>query len=128
MSVQSSEEIKEDIHNALEEAIKIVEDEADWTMEKKEKDIVIKSKVMKHGRKIWLCKAKVNVSPGLLERNLLDIDNLVEWNSTLTESRILKTISKDVFITYKVTAEGAGGLVSARDFLYGATHFRRDGK
>ena len=54
---------------------------------------------------------------------MLDIDNLVEWNSTLTESRILKTISKDVFITYKVTAEGAGGLVSARDFLYGATYF-----
>ena len=128
MTLQVSEEIKVEISNALEEAVEIVSEEADWTMEKKEKDIVIKSKVMKHGRKIWLCKAKVNVSPEVLERNLLDIDNLVEWNSTLTESRVLKTLSRDVFITYKVTAEGAGGLVSARDFLYGATHFRRNGK
>ena len=128
MTLQAFEEIKVEISNALEEAVEIVSDEADWTMEKKEKDIVIKSKVMKHGRKIWLCKAKVNVSPEVLERHLLDIDNLVEWNSTLTESRVLKTLSRDVFITYKVTAEGAGGLVSARDFLYGATHFRRNGK
>ena len=70
----------------------------------------------------------MNVSPQLLEKKLLDIENLTKWNSTVTEARILRTISKDMFITYKVTAEGAGGLVSARDFIYGAKFIRKNGK
>ena len=89
---------------------------------------MIKSKVWKHGRKIWICKAKVRVAPRVLEKNLLDIDNLASWNTTITESRIIKNLAQNMFVSYKVTAEGAGGLVSARDFLYGAKYIRRDGK
>ena len=75
-----------------------------------------------------MCEATVNVAPSVLEAKLLDIDNLTKWNSTLTESRIVKRLSKNVMITHKVTAEGAGGLVSARDFVYGATYYKEKGK
>ena len=103
-------------------------DEDGWEEEKKDNDLVIKSKYGPDGRKIWLCVAIVNVGPQLLEKKLLDIENLPKWNTTVTEARTLKTISKDMFITYKVTAEGAGGLVSARDFTYGAKYIRKNKK
>ena len=97
-------------------------------MEKQEKEVVIRSKVGEDGRKIWLLEATVNIAPETLERRLMDIDNLAKWNTTVTESRKVKTLSSNCFITHKVTAEGAGGLVSARDFVYGAKHVRRNGK
>ena len=111
----------------LEKAILIVEEDG-WTVEKQEGEVIIKSKVGEHGRKIWLLAATVNITPEILETRLMDIDNLAKWNTTLTESRRIKTLSRDCFITHKVTAEGAGGLVSARDFVYGAKHVRRHGK
>lgn len=105
----------------------IVEEDG-WTVEKREGEVVIKSKVGEHGRKIWLLVATVNIAPETLETRLMDIDNLAKWNTTVTESRKIKTLSSNCFITHKVTAEGAGGIVSARDFVYGAKHIRRNGK
>ena len=104
-------------------ALELTED-PDWTEEKREGEMVIRSRISKEGRKLWLCQATVAVPPALLEKKLLDIDNLTSWNSTVTESRVLKNLRKDVFITYQVTAEGAGGVVSARDFVYGAKTLR----
>ena len=100
-------------------------DDSDWAAEKEEGEMVIKSRISKQGRKLWLCQAKVNVAPDVLEKKLLDIDNLTSWNSTLTESRLIKNLRKDVFIAYQVTAEGGLGVVSARDFVYGAKIARR---
>ena len=100
-------------------------DDSDWAAEKEEGEMVIKSRISKQGRKLWLCQAKVNVAPDVLEKKLLDIDNLTSWNSTLTESRLIKNLRKDVFIAYQVTAEGGLGVVSARDFVYGAKTARR---
>ena len=48
------------------------------------------------------------------------MDNLTSWNTTLTQSKILKTVSSDTRVTYQVTSEGGGGVVSARDFVYGS--------
>ena len=111
----------------LERAILIVEEDG-WAVENQEREVIIKSKVGEHGRKIWLLAATVNIPPETLETRLMDIDNLAKWNTTVTESRKIKTLSSDCFITHKVTAEGAGGLVSARDFVYGAKHVTRNGK
>ena len=52
----------------------------------------------------------------------------VQWNTTLTESRLVARLSSSTFLTHGVTAEGAGGLVSARDFVYGAKVVRRHGR
>lgn len=48
------------------------------------------------------------------------MDNLTSWNTTLTQSKTLKTVSSDTKVTYQVTSEGGGGVVSARDFVYGS--------
>ena len=85
----------------LAKGLEVLEEE-EWEIEKDADDVKIKSKVGNHGRKLWLCEAKVNVAPKLLEKKLLDIDNLAKWNTTVTESRIIKNVSDKVFITYKV--------------------------
>ena len=45
---------------------------------------------------------------------------MTSWNTTVTQSKTLKKISDEVKVTYQVTSEGGGGVVSARDFVYGA--------
>jgi hypothetical protein len=123
----SNEEIVATVTAALETAIKLVEED-DWNEEKVEREGVVKSKINKDGRKIWLCTATVNVAPQVLEKKMMDIDNLTSWNNTITESKVLKNLKKDVFVSYQVTAEGGGGLVSARDFVYGGRAAHRGGK
>ena len=88
-------------------------------MAKEEKEAVVKTKKNKEGRKVWLCEATVNVGPAVLWAALADTDNLTSWNSTLTTSRVVRTLAEDVKVTYQVTSEGGGGVVSARDFVYG---------
>ena len=48
------------------------------------------------------------------------MDNLTSWNTTLTQSKTLKSVRGDTRVTYQVTSEGGGGVVSARDFVYGS--------
>ena len=57
-----------------------------------------------------------------------DTDNLTSWNDTLTQSKTIKTISNDIKVTYQVTTEGGGGVVSARDFVYGCKTMEKDKK
>ena len=71
----------------------------------------------------------------LLIEAISNTDKVCEWNKTLTEARVLKTINKDCVISYQVrwpgqaweqshqhlvqvTSDGGGGMVSARDFVY----------
>ena len=101
----SNDEIVATVTAALETAIQLVEDD-DWNDEIAEDGAVVKSKINKEGRKIFLCKAKVNVAPKVLEKKMMDIDNLTSWNKTITESRILKNLKKDVFVSFQVMAGG----------------------
>ena len=103
----SNYEITNSVTAALETAVHLTEED-DWNEEMVEEE---------EGRKIFLCTATVNVPPKILEAKLMDIENLPSWNSTVTESRVLKKPEEECVWTYQVTAEGGGGLVSARDFV-----------
>eukprot|EP00091_Calanus_sinicus_P008293 TRINITY_DN202_c0_g1_i4.p1 TRINITY_DN202_c0_g1~~TRINITY_DN202_c0_g1_i4.p1 ORF type:complete len:157 (+),score=64.35 TRINITY_DN202_c0_g1_i4:273-743(+) len=54
----------------------------------------------------------------LLVDAIRDTDKITTWNYTLTEARVLKKLSDDVAISYQITTDAAGGMVSARDFIY----------
>ena len=122
----SNYEITNSVTAALETAAHLTEED-DWNEEMVEEEVEIKSKINKEGRKLFLCTATVNDPTKVLEAKLMDIDNLPSWNSTVTESRVLKNLKKNVFVTYQVTAEGGGGLVSARDFVYGGKTLHKNG-
>jgi len=87
-------------------------------VEKEDGDCIVQMKKNKAGRKIYRCRAGVAMPPSLLVEALKDTDNVTSWNATLTESRVLRRISPEVAISYQVTTSAAGGMVSARDFIY----------
>lgn len=119
MAGQTDQQIIITVSSALTTALALAQEEDGWTVAKEEKEAVVKTKKNKEGRKVWLCEATVNVGPAVLWAALADTDNLTSWNSTLTTSRVVRTLAEDVKVTYQVTSEGGGGLVSARDFVYG---------
>ena len=115
----TDQQIIETVSSALKTAVELAEEEDGWTVAKEEGDAVVLSKKNKEGRKVWLCRATVSVDPAVLWAALIDTENLTSWNTTLTTSKVLKTLEEDVKVTYQVTSEGGGGVVSARDFVYG---------
>ena len=105
-------------NEAFEEAFEILNSEEDWKEAKRNQfgDIVMTKKNTR-GKNIYRVKAVIDVSPEKLIPALQDIANSTKWNKTLTKCEIVKEVSDDVKITYQVTAEGGGGMVSARDFI-----------
>merc|ERR1712032_750828 len=76
---------------AMKYAIELAEEEEGWKVEKEQGEATVKTKKNKDDRKVWLCTATVNVNPKLLFDKMKDVDNLTSWNTTLTQSKILKT-------------------------------------
>ena len=124
---QTDEQIVELVSAALESAMELANEEDGWKVEKEQGEAVVKSKKNKDGRKVWLCTALVDISPKDMWEKLLDTDNLTSWNTTLTESKTLKKLDGDVKVSYQVTTEGGGGIVSARDFVYGSKTIEKNG-
>ena len=48
------------------------------------------------------CKASIGMPAKLLIEAISNTDKVCEWNKTLTEARVLKTINKDCVISYQV--------------------------
>merc|ERR1712183_134866 len=124
---QTDDQIVKVVTAALDYAIELSEEEEGWKVEKEDGNATVKVKKNKEERKVWLCTAIVDVAPKLLWEKLLDTDNLTSWNTTLTQSKTIKKLSGDVKVSYQVTSEGGGGIVSARDFVYGFKTVVKDG-
>jgi len=105
---------------AWHDALEIAKSKEGWKVEKEDKELgdLVESSKNSAGRKIYRCKTTISIPPKLLIAALTDTDNVTSWNFTLTEARTLKRISDTVAISYQVTSDGGGGLVSARDFIY----------
>ena len=54
------------------------------------------------GRKIYRCKARIEMPAKLLIEAITNTDKVCEWNATLTEARVLKTVNKNCVISYQV--------------------------
>merc|ERR1712025_381052 len=105
---------------AYAKALEMVRLEEGWKVEKGAKgtDLVVESRKGEDGRKVYRCRAKIRMSAEQMKEVIRNTDRLTEWNDTVTESRVLRRINDSVQISYQVTTEAAGGLVSARDFVY----------
>ena len=55
------------------------------------------------GRKIYRCKAKIEMPAKLMIEAITDTDHVTEWNTTLTDARVLKKLNDDCAISYQVT-------------------------
>jgi hypothetical protein len=105
-------------YNAFEDAYTLITTDEEWKEVKKNEvgDSVVTRK-NKSGKNIYRIKAVIDVSPGTLINALKDIGKQTSWNKTLTKLDVLSEVSDDVKVTYQVTTEGGGGIVSARDFV-----------
>jgi len=105
---------------AWKEAVELVNLTDGWKEEKKDKvkGDIVESRKKSGGRKIYRCKARIDMPAKLLIAAMGDTDKVTEWNTTLTEAKVLKNLNSDCAISYQVTSEGGGGMVSARDFVY----------
>lgn len=90
----------------------------DWKLEKqRDCDCVFSRKDPKAGM-IFRLESEINVPPKyLLEELYFGVGDLPKWNRTVKESHKVQTIDEYTDITYQVSEEGAGGLVSSRDFV-----------
>eukprot|EP00088_Acartia_fossae_P043265 TRINITY_DN4556_c0_g1_i2.p1 TRINITY_DN4556_c0_g1~~TRINITY_DN4556_c0_g1_i2.p1 ORF type:complete len:214 (-),score=70.73 TRINITY_DN4556_c0_g1_i2:283-924(-) len=115
-----AEYIKE-IDEAYDLALDIVKSEG-WKKEKHDKDTdtLVEMKKNEKGRKIYRGKAKIKMSQQAMVEALKNTDTVKEWNTTLLESKTLKKLDDKHQITYQVTTDSGGGLVSSRDFVYGS--------
>ena len=116
MSDQQS--LQDTAHNAFEDAYNLLRTEEEWKEVKKNEvgDSVVTRK-NKSGKNIYRIKAVIDVAPSTLINSLKDISQQTSWNKTLTKMSVLSDVSDDVIVTYQVTTEGGGGIVSARDFV-----------
>nr|CAD7265058.1 unnamed protein product [Timema shepardi] len=92
---------------------------ADWKLEKLTRQgDTIHSKQLAKSRKIFKLTSPIDLPPKTLFAEMYHkIENVPSWNPTLKESRIIQVIDGHTDISYQVAAEGAGGIVSSRDFV-----------
>jgi len=117
--MSDSEYIKE-AEDVFREAIEITRSTDGWKVEKEDKanNLIVEMKKNAQGRKIYRCKAKINMPASLLIDKIKDTDNVCSWNKTLLKSQVLKRMNDSIGISYQVTTDAAGGMVSSRDFVY----------
>lgn len=114
----TDDELIRKAEEAFKEALNVVKSDG-WKIEKQtaEGDIV-HTKLIRRTHKIFRITATVDIPPKLLYEELRDnIENVPSWNPTLLQCRTLKAINEKVSVSYQVAAEGAGGIVSSRDFV-----------
>ena len=82
-------------NNCIEKALALLEED-DWVTEKEEGEVVIRSRLGEHGRKMWLCVAELSIAPHTLQDRLLDIDNLAKVH-TQDKHRTVKIINFHIY-------------------------------
>ncbi|KAL1512666.1 hypothetical protein ABEB36_002223 [Hypothenemus hampei] len=90
----------------------------DWKLERQHNlDCVYVRKDPKSGS-IFKLETEINIPPRyLLDELYCGIGNLSNWTSSVKESYKVQAIDEHTDITYQISEDGAGGLVSSRDFV-----------
>jgi len=105
----------------LSTAWRILTSSSDWKYEKScsETGDVIVSRQSEEGRKIFKLTGQLDIPARiLLEEVFYRVEGQPTWNPLTTECKIVKSLDRNTDITYQVCAEGGGGAVSVRDFVY----------
>ncbi|KAJ8925633.1 hypothetical protein NQ315_009478 [Exocentrus adspersus] len=90
----------------------------DWKLEKQHASDFVCSRVDSKGTKIFRLQGEINASPRLLLDELyFRVQDLPKWNSTIKESHKIQAINENTDITYHISADAVGGLITSRDFV-----------
>ncbi|XP_030753465.1 steroidogenic acute regulatory protein-like [Sitophilus oryzae] len=90
----------------------------DWKLEKHQDHAYVYIRKDPKLGTIFKLVAEINSSAKfLLEELYFKVHELATWNSAVKESHKIQTIDEYTDISYQISADGAGGLVSSRDFV-----------
>jgi len=91
-----------------------------WKLQKStRKGDEVFAKMFSNHEKVFKLKSILNnVQPkSLLEVLFYKIENVSQWNPSVTYSKILQILDNNTDITYQITSDLANGVISSRDFV-----------
>ncbi|XP_060745036.1 steroidogenic acute regulatory protein, mitochondrial [Tachysurus vachellii] len=106
--------------DALQKALNITLNTEGWKTEIITEDSgqVIYSKVLQGNQKVFRLEAELDASPEEIHEVLfVRVEEMSEWNPSVTHVKVLKRIGKETMVTHEVSAGKAGNLIGQRDFL-----------
>lgn len=117
---------KKRAEEGLEKALNILTSNSWKTAKVIGEDIIQSQCIHKYG-KAYKFVGVINTSVNKLAEELFfKLDSMTKWNPVLKYSKIIQKIDSHTDVCYLVVAEGAGGLVSSRDFVNVRIWERRD--
>ncbi|KAK9886631.1 hypothetical protein WA026_017554 [Henosepilachna vigintioctopunctata] len=89
-----------------------------WKIKTENELAVVHSMTLSNGHTIFKISATFNSSPrNLFSELFYEVETIPKWNSAILEAQRLQIIDDHTDIIYQLSASGAGGLVSSRDFV-----------
>ncbi|KAL9967473.1 hypothetical protein ACROYT_G025698 [Oculina patagonica] len=89
-----------------------------WKSEKVKDGIVVESRVIPRGKKIYRLKSSVDAkAEDVFNLVILHPEDAPKWGGNVTYSCVLRQIDDHTDIVYNSTGEAGGGMVASRDFV-----------
>ncbi|KAF1508870.1 Steroidogenic acute regulatory protein, mitochondrial, partial [Eudyptula minor] len=113
---------------ALQRALSILQQHTSWQAETMLDTVAAVSSAALPGLgKVFRAEAVLAVPVARLHRELFEgIEQMPQWNPTLSQVKVLQRIGTDTLVTHEVTAPSPGNLVGQRDFISVQHRGRRD--
>ena len=109
--------------DTMEELVQLFAEESEWTASGTvgEGDEAVLHYGRNHPKygKIFKCRAELQAPVDVATQELLltDVAELVDWNSQLAEARKVQQLDDVTTVTYSVTPQQGGGIISPRDYV-----------
>ncbi|NWH59530.1 STAR protein, partial [Geococcyx californianus] len=104
---------------ALQRALSILQQHTSWQTERMlDIGAVVSSATIPGLGKVFRAEAVLAVPVAQMHRELFErIEQMPQWNPTLSQVKVLQHIGTDTLVTHEVTAPSPGNLVGQRDFV-----------
>ncbi|NWR77685.1 STAR protein, partial [Centropus unirufus] len=104
---------------ALQQALSILQQHTSWQTETKlDVGAVVSSATLPGLGKVFRTEVVLAVPVAQLHRELFEkIEQMPQWNPTLSHVKVLQHVGTDTLVTHEVTAPSPGNLVGQRDFV-----------
>ncbi|NXW65340.1 STAR protein, partial [Eurystomus gularis] len=113
---------------ALQRALSILQHHTSWQAEMMlDAGATVSSTALPGLGKVFRAEVVLAVPVALLHQELFErIEQMPQWNPTLSRVKVLQRIGTDTLVTHEVTAPSPGNLVGQRDFVSVRHRGRRD--
>ncbi|XP_078055410.1 steroidogenic acute regulatory protein-like [Mustelus asterias] len=104
---------------ALQKALGILNQEAEWTTEiKMENGDIVVSKVLPETGKVFKLEAVLDASTEHVYNELYEkVDQMNLWNPSVKHIDVLQKIGKETMVTYEIMGDTASNIIGRRDFV-----------